>query len=94
MLFKMYGLGVNQYFASSFNVFDFVVGFYEFLVFFFRIDLIVFKVIVGSIFEVIWTHFNPEESFGVSVLRSLRLLRIFKVTRLVTEILQNDFLII
>jgi hypothetical protein len=25
MLFKMYGLGVNQYFASSFNIFDFVV---------------------------------------------------------------------
>ncbi|CAF3656370.1 unnamed protein product, partial [Adineta steineri] len=62
MLFKMYGLGVNQYFASSFNIFDFIV-------------------IVGSIFEVVWTHFNPEESFGVSVLRSLRLLRIFKVTR-------------
>ncbi|CAF3063576.1 unnamed protein product, partial [Rotaria sp. Silwood2] len=62
MLFKMYGLGIDQYFASSFNIFDFVV-------------------IVGSIFEVIWTHFNPEESFGVSVLRSLRLLRIFKVTR-------------
>ncbi|CAF1363793.1 unnamed protein product [Adineta ricciae] len=62
MLFKMYGLGVNQYFVSSFNIFDFVV-------------------IIGSIFEVIWTYFNPEESFGVSVLRSLRLLRIFKVTR-------------
>jgi len=62
MLLKMYGLGVNQYFQSSFNIFDFVV-------------------IVGSIFEVIWTHFNPDESFGVSVLRSLRLLRIFKVTR-------------
>lgn len=42
---------------------------------------IFFKVIVGSIFEVIWTYFNPDESFGVSVLRSLRLLRIFKVTR-------------
>jgi hypothetical protein len=25
MLFKMYGLGVSQYFASSFNIFDFVV---------------------------------------------------------------------
>jgi hypothetical protein len=37
MLFKMYGLGVNQYFASSFNVFDFVVGFYEFLVFFYEL---------------------------------------------------------
>ncbi|UJR27700.1 hypothetical protein I4U23_008977 [Adineta vaga] len=62
MLFKMYGLGVNQYFASSFNIFDCVV-------------------IFGSIFEVFWTYFHPEESFGVSVLRSLRLLRIFKVTR-------------
>ncbi|CAF1504754.1 unnamed protein product [Adineta ricciae] len=62
MLFKMYGLGVDQYFASSFNIFDCVV-------------------IFGSIFEVFWTYFHPEESFGVSVLRSLRLLRIFKVTR-------------
>lgn len=25
MLFKMYGLGVNQYFQSSFNIFDFIV---------------------------------------------------------------------
>ena len=25
MLLKMYGLGVNQYFQSSFNIFDFVV---------------------------------------------------------------------
>ena len=25
MMFKMYGLGVNQYFASSFNIFDFIV---------------------------------------------------------------------
>jgi len=49
------------------------------------------KVIFGSIFEVFWTHFNPEESFGVSVLRSLRLLRIFKVTRLVTnEIIKSS----
>jgi hypothetical protein len=30
MLFKMYGLGVDQYFASSFNIFDFVVRFPEF----------------------------------------------------------------
>jgi hypothetical protein len=38
-------------------------------------------VIVGSIFEVIFTYINPDESFGISVMRSLRLLRIFKVTR-------------
>ncbi|CAF1075761.1 unnamed protein product, partial [Didymodactylos carnosus] len=62
MLLKMFGLGVSQYFASSFNIFDFVV-------------------IVGSIFEVIWSAFKTDESFGISVLRSLRLLRIFKVTR-------------
>ena len=40
----------------------------------------VFKVIVGSLFEVIWSEFK-EDSFGFSVLRALRLLRIFKVTR-------------
>ncbi|CAF0744257.1 unnamed protein product [Brachionus calyciflorus] len=38
-------------------------------------------VIVGSVFEVIFTSYYPEQSFGISVLRSLRLLRIFKVTR-------------
>ncbi|XP_013405220.1 voltage-dependent calcium channel type A subunit alpha-1 [Lingula anatina] len=37
-------------------------------------------VIVGSIFEVIYTQFT-KDSFGFSVLRALRLLRIFKVTR-------------
>ncbi|XP_064650227.1 voltage-dependent calcium channel type A subunit alpha-1-like isoform X7 [Lineus longissimus] len=37
-------------------------------------------VIGGSIFEVIWSSFK-EGSFGLSVLRALRLLRIFKVTR-------------
>ncbi|CAH1786622.1 unnamed protein product [Owenia fusiformis] len=37
-------------------------------------------VIVGSIFEVVWSHFK-NGSFGISVLRALRLLRIFKVTR-------------
>ena len=38
-------------------------------------------VIFGSIFEVCVTEFYPDQSFGISVLRSLRLLRIFKVTR-------------
>ena len=43
-----------------------------------RFDCIV---ISGSVFEVIWSHFKPKAgSFGLSVLRALRLLRIFKVT--------------
>merc|ERR1739838_1248582 len=37
-------------------------------------------VIIGSIFEVIWSNFRGQ-SFGISVLRALRLLRIFKVTK-------------
>lgn len=35
-------------------------------------------VISGSVFEVVWSYFNPHSSFGLSVLRALRLLRIFK----------------
>ncbi|XP_029905891.1 LOW QUALITY PROTEIN: calcium channel, voltage-dependent, P/Q type, alpha 1A subunit, b [Myripristis murdjan] len=62
MLIKMYGLGIQPYFHSSFNCFDCVV-------------------IVGSIFEVIWATIKPGTSFGISVLRALRLLRIFKVTK-------------
>ena len=38
-------------------------------------------VIFGSLFEVIWSEIQPQDSFGISVLRSLRLLRIFKLTR-------------
>lgn len=41
----------------------------------------VFQVIVGSIFEVVWGFFRPGMSFGISVLRALRLLRIFKITK-------------
>ncbi|UYV82160.1 cac [Cordylochernes scorpioides] len=37
-------------------------------------------VILGSIFEVVWSNFR-DGSFGLSVLRALRLLRIFKVTK-------------
>uniref|UniRef100_A0A915KBH1 Ion transport domain-containing protein n=1 Tax=Romanomermis culicivorax TaxID=13658 RepID=A0A915KBH1_ROMCU len=40
-----------------------------------------FLVITGSLFEVIWNQFYPDDSFGISVLRALRLLRIFKVTK-------------
>lgn len=39
------------------------------------------QVIIGSIFEVIWAAIKPGASFGISVLRALRLLRIFKVTK-------------
>ena len=39
------------------------------------------QVIVGSIFEVLWGFFRPGTSFGISVLRALRLLRIFKITK-------------
>ncbi len=38
------------------------------------------QVIVGSAFEVIWSIFYTS-SFGISVLRALRLLWIFKVTK-------------
>ncbi|KAG7240047.1 hypothetical protein INR49_028050, partial [Caranx melampygus] len=62
MFMKMYGLGPQNYFHSSFNCFD-------------------FGVIIGSIFEVIWAAIKPGASFGISVLRALRLLRIFKVTK-------------
>ncbi|ESN92149.1 hypothetical protein HELRODRAFT_119050, partial [Helobdella robusta] len=62
MLLKMYGVGVNVYFQSSFNIFDCLV-------------------IAGSILEVIYTHVNTDNSFGISILRAMRLLRIFKVTR-------------
>ncbi|XP_052789506.1 voltage-dependent calcium channel type A subunit alpha-1-like [Mya arenaria] len=38
-------------------------------------------VIIGSIFEVVWSEFKQGSSFGISALRAVRLLRIFKVTR-------------
>ncbi|PAA86585.1 hypothetical protein BOX15_Mlig012532g2 [Macrostomum lignano] len=38
-------------------------------------------VIVASLFEVIWQSHSTGQSFGFSALRSIRLLRIFKVTR-------------
>ena len=37
-------------------------------------------VIFGSVFEVILGKFRPDISLGISVLRALRLLRIFKIT--------------
>lgn len=49
-----------------------------------RPTLSALQVIVGSIFEVVWAAIKPGTSFGISVLRALRLLRIFKVTKYVT----------
>lgn len=44
------------------------------------------QVTVGSIFEVVWAIFRPGTSFGISVLRALRLLRIFKITKYVPSV--------
>ena len=38
-------------------------------------------VIFGSVIELVVTFVYPDLSYGISVLRSLRLLRVFKVTR-------------
>ncbi|THD27891.1 Voltage dependent calcium channel [Fasciola hepatica] len=40
-----------------------------------------FMVVIASLFEIIWQIFYPSDSFGFSALRSIRLLRIFKITR-------------
>ncbi|XP_031635540.1 voltage-dependent calcium channel type A subunit alpha-1-like isoform X2 [Contarinia nasturtii] len=47
-----------------------------------RFDCIV---IFGSLFEIIWSYFKGD-SFGFSVLRALRLLRIFKITAYWSEL--------
>ena len=47
----------------------------------FEINSCCFQVIVGSVFEIVWSMIRPDASFGISVLRALRLLRVFKVTR-------------
>lgn len=38
-------------------------------------------VIFASIVEIILLKINPEQSYGISILRSLKLLRVFKVTK-------------
>ena len=39
-------------------------------------------VIFGSLFEEWWVNYSPRaNSFGISALRALRLLRVFKVTK-------------
>ncbi|KAM3188465.1 hypothetical protein ACTXT7_000162 [Hymenolepis weldensis] len=48
-------------------------------------------VITGSLLEIIIALFYPDTSFGISVLRALRLLRIFKLKYLLTFILGLTF---
>ena len=38
-------------------------------------------VVIGNMFELLIAHFRPDISFGISVLRSMRLLRILKLTK-------------
>lgn len=92
MFLKMYSLGPRLYFHSSFNCFDCSVSTSDPCLLFCSCLWIgaeeailklsfSLKVIVGSIFEVLWGFFRPGTSFGISVLRALRLLRIFKITK-------------
>ncbi|KAI0988337.1 hypothetical protein GJ496_002524, partial [Pomphorhynchus laevis] len=62
MFLKMYSLGIQGYFVSNFNRFDFFV-------------------IIGSISEIILTRMKIMRALGISVLRCVRLLRVFKFTR-------------
>ena len=62
MILKMYALGLQGYFVSLFNRFDFFV-------------------VNTSLLELILTHVEVMEPLGLSVLRCVRLLRTFKVTR-------------
>ncbi|KAL7669231.1 hypothetical protein ACOME3_009896 [Neoechinorhynchus agilis] len=67
VLIKMYSLGIQGYFVSNFNRFDFFV-------------------VIGSIIETVLTRLNLMRPLGVSVLRCVRLLRVFKVTRYWTSL--------
>ncbi|XP_065316255.1 muscle calcium channel subunit alpha-1-like isoform X4 [Gordionus sp. m RMFG-2023] len=62
MLLKMYSLGLNGYFMSLFNRFDFFV-------------------VCSSILEAVLTSTHVIPPLGLSVLRCVRLLRVFKATR-------------
>ncbi|KAL5266763.1 hypothetical protein ACHWQZ_G003966 [Mnemiopsis leidyi] len=67
MTIRMYGLGIEQYFKSKFNTFD-------------------FTVIFASLFEQFYVQFFDGADMGLTVFRSLRLLRLFKVTRYWTSL--------
>ena len=67
MILKMYALGLQGYFVSLFNRFDFFV-------------------VNTSLLELILTHVEVMEPLGLSVLRCVRLLRTFKVTRWVAVV--------
>ena len=61
MILKMYALGLQGYFVSLFNRFDFFV-------------------VISSIVEVVLLYLQLMPPLGMSVLRCVRLLRIFKVS--------------
>ncbi|XP_026685320.1 muscle calcium channel subunit alpha-1-like [Diaphorina citri] len=72
MTLKMYSLGFQGYFVSLFNRFGYFVSLFN------RFDCFV---VIGSIGEMILTRTNIMPPLGVSVLRCVRLLRVFKVTK-------------
>ncbi|KAE9412850.1 hypothetical protein Angca_007910, partial [Angiostrongylus cantonensis] len=79
VLLKLFAMGSRMYFASKvlfYNPLGVLSYPIKFNFQFNRFDCIV---IVGSAFEVIWAEAKGG-SFGISVLRALRLLRIFKLT--------------
>ena len=97
MLLKMYSLGfkvrariLRRYilyfcFISFWNFYDypdFVVSQGYFASLFNRFDCFV---VIGSIFEMILTNTHVMPPLGISVLRCVRLLRVFKVTKSVIE---------
>lgn len=67
MVIKVYGLGFKQYFRDSFNIFDMIVVLVSI------IELIISppQIISGK----------ARTGGGISVLRSFRLLRLFKLAR-------------
>ena len=92
MAIRAYALGPATFFNSSFNRYVFVICHETTIIclymnlpwvicilLLFRFDTIV---ILGSVFEVFWVNFHERaNSFGLSALRALRLLRVFKVTK-------------
>jgi len=76
VLVKLFAMGSRPYFASKVSPSFFSNNFSKCEFQFNRFDCIV---ILGSAFEVVWAEWKGG-SFGISVLRALRLLRIFKLT--------------
>ena len=80
MLLKMYALGLSGYMVSLFNRSDL-----PSLCWIIRISDVVFRfdfiVVISSILEFILVSQEIMPPLGMSVLRCIRLLRAFKVTR-------------